>query len=53
MKIRKYNRNQKKNPKKYKSWCEYCDAAITHSDVKCPSCGKTYKTHTNKESFSL
>lgn len=51
MHIRKYNRNRKRNPKRSKGWCEFCDAAIAESNVKCPNCGKKHKTHTNKEEF--
>ena len=40
MKILKFNRKKKKEPKQGKGWC-YCDFAIVANDgEKCPVCGR-------------
>ena len=53
MLIRKYNRGQKKKPRRSQSWCGGCDANLVNADKKCDVCGQRERPRRYKKTVEI
>lgn len=51
--IKKFNREQKKKPRRSHSWCNGCDANLVNADQKCEVCGQRERPRRYKKSVDI